>query len=178
MAATPSSAYSYDPAFSIRSEKPAVDSARLQKSLETLFPDLLLHGTRSCLLGMTSSLTKVSGKAHDFFSHLSQALAFDRMMRSFMRFTAAASPFPVEFGNLWSGMMQPASPWGFPMQQPKPASALGFFTPSQPQMAGYGSPGMRFPSGGFQPPAQRPSASWPDYGMMMFAPMAMLAAFS
>jgi hypothetical protein len=172
MAAVSAPAYFYDPAFSARSEKPAVDSARLQKSLETLFPDLLLHGTRSCLLGMTSSLTKVSGRAHDFFSHLSQALAFDRMMRSFMRFTAAVSPFPADFGNLWSGMLLPTSPWGFPIQQPKPASALGFFTPPQSQMTGYGSPGMPFL------PAQRPAATWPDYVMMMFAPMAMLAAFS
>jgi hypothetical protein len=176
MAAIADLTHFYDPTFSTRSEKPAVDSARLQRSLDTLFPDLLLHGTRSCLLGMTSSLTKVSGKAHDFFSHLSQALAFDRMMRSFMRFTAAVSPFPADFGNLWSGMLMPASPWGFPMQQPKPASAMGFFT--QPQPAGYGSRGMSFLPARFQPSASRPAASWPDYGMMMFAPMAMLAAFS
>jgi hypothetical protein len=176
MAAVPALAHFDDPTFSAWNEKPAVDPTRLQKSLETLFPDLLLHGTRSCLLNMTSSLTKVSGRAYDFFSHLSQALAFERMMRSFMRFTAAASPFPVDFGSLWSGMLMPASPWGFPMQQPKPAPALGFFTP-QPEIANYRLPAMPFLPAGFQPPAPPPAASWPDYGMMMFAPMAMLAAF-
>jgi hypothetical protein len=152
-------------------EKPAVDPARLQRSLETLFPDLLLHGTRSCLLGMTTSLTKVSGQAHDYFSRLSQVLAFERMMRSFIRLTAAVSPFSIDFGNLWSSAL-------LPVPQAKHSSGLGFFAPFQPQPALSHAPGMPFLPVGFQPqsPAPRPVLPWPDYGMMMIVPMALLAA--
>lgn len=164
-----------------RSAAPAVPAGQLQRSLETLFPDILLHGTRSCLLSMTTSLTKVSGEAHDYFSRLSQMLAFERMIRSFVRLTAAVSPFPVEFGNVWGGALlsapQPPSPWGFPASQAKPLPAMGFFAPFQPQASVRSQArAMPFLPAGFQPPAPRPTPQWPDYGMMMLMPMALLAA--
>src|SRR5262245_60979210 len=98
---------------------PDDEAAKLHKSLQTVFPDLLVHGTRGALLSMTTSLTKVSGQAHRYFARVSQMLAFERMMRSFMRLTAAMSPFPIDLSaaNCWSylllGARQEPSPWAF-----------------------------------------------------------------
>jgi hypothetical protein len=161
---------------------PAVDPDKLQKSLETLFPDLVVHGTRSCLLGMTTSLTKVGGETHQYFTRLSQVLAFERMMRGFMRFAEAVSPFPIDQGHMWSGAFLPApqhpSPWGFPPQQQKPVPAYGFFAPLQvPKPAPVPSPMNAFLPAIFQQvDARRPASAWPDYGPMMFIPMALMAA--
>jgi hypothetical protein len=181
MAAVPAFAYFSTPSSPARSEKPVVDPDHLQRSLETLFPDMLLHGTRSCLLSMTTSLTRVSGQAYDYFSRLSQMLAFERMMRGFIRL--ATAPFPPEFSNFWTAALlqaapQPASPWAFPAQQAKPAPAFGFFAPFQTHPAPRQMPALPFLPVGFQPqpPAQRNPSPWPDYGMMMIVPMAMLAA--
>lgn len=54
---------------------------------DTLFarvlPDFVLEAARTTLLYSTSSLTKVASRAHQFFSRVSSALAFGRLMRAF-----------------------------------------------------------------------------------------------
>lgn len=91
-------------------------TSRLRGSLEELFPDLLVKNTRNFLLTATSALTKVGGQANGYFSRLSQALTFERMMRDFLRLTAWTSPFPLpSASDFWRTMFlpptQPASPW-------------------------------------------------------------------
>jgi hypothetical protein len=182
------------------------ESNKLQRSLETLFPDMLLHGAHSTLLGMTTSLTKVSSQTHQYFSRVTQILAFDRMMRNFMRMTAAMLPFPVEFGaaQYWANILAPQpqapSPWAFPVQQPHPAHVLPFFAnvfqpqpapPSrnaampffgnafqpQPALPGHNA-AMPFFANVFQPqpPAPSKASPWPDYSELMIVPMALLMA--
>jgi hypothetical protein len=165
---------------------PPDERGKLQRSLETLFPDMLVHGTHSTLLGMTSSLTKVSGRTHQYFSRVSQILAFERMMRSFVRMTAAMSPFPVDAGaaNYWTNMMMPqqqaASPWAFPAPQPKPSNVLPFFPNLfQPQPAKPAAPALpAFFANPFQQqaPAASQASVWPDYSALMIVPMALMMA--
>lgn len=172
------------------------EAAKLQKSLQTLFPDLLVHGTRSALLSMTTSLTKVSGQTHRYFARVSQMLAFERMMRSFMRLTAAMSPFPIDFSaaNCWSHMLTASqhapSPWGcldpaHPSQAPSPWSYL---TPQQPQMPpspwSYLIPApqpqapavMPFFPNTMQPGSAAQPQAWPDYSPLFIIPVALIAA--
>jgi hypothetical protein len=160
------------------------ESSKLQRSLETLFPDLLVHGTHSTLLGMTTSLTKVGSQAHRYFSRVSQILAFERMMRSFVRLAGAMSPFPVDFGaaQSWTNMFMPqqqnSSPWAFPPQQPAQANALPFFpSPFQPKPAANPAPTMPFFASAFQPQTTASGQmAWPDYSALMIVPMALLMA--
>jgi hypothetical protein len=143
-------------------------SARLQKSLETLFPDLLVHGTRNCLLSMTTSLTKVSGQAHQYFARVSQVLAFERMMRNFMQMAAAVSPFPMNAlaANAWSGMFgasqQMPSPWSYLLQPPKSQNPV--FAPFLANA---------FPSRDGRASQVQP---WSDYHSLLVVPLAFLVA--
>jgi hypothetical protein len=176
---------------------PADESTRLQRSLETLFPDLLVHGTRNALLSMTTSLTKVSDQAHRYFARVSQMLAFERMMRSFMRLTAAVSPFPMDFGaaNCWSQMFmapQPAAlPWAnfAPTHQLQAPSPWAYFAPQQPQTPpspwsylipaqSQSSAMMQFFANALQPEptAAGQSQAWPGYNPLFIVPIALLAA--
>ena len=141
-------------------------SSKLQEALGTLFPDLLVHGTRNALLSMTTSLTKVSGHAHQYFARVSQVLAFERMMRSFARLTAAVSPFPMDFiaANCWNALFpsgqQISSPWSYPVAPSRPPVAMMPFLPNA-----------------FQPrPANpNPMQAW-DYSPLFIVPMALLIA--
>jgi len=47
------------------------------------FPDYLVYVTRETLLGSTTSLSRVSDGAHNFFLQARQMMAADRMMRTF-----------------------------------------------------------------------------------------------
>jgi hypothetical protein len=168
------------------SPMPADASTKLQRSLETVFPDMLVHGTHSTLLGMTTSLTRVGSQTHQYFTRVSQILAFERMMRSMMRLTAAMSPFPVDFGAAtgWTSMFMPQqpripSPWALPAPQAKPAAALPFLAAFQPPAA------MPQPLSAanlfgtaFQPQAAAPAkaSAWPDYSELMIVPMALIMA--
>jgi hypothetical protein len=141
-------------------------SARLQKSLETLFPDLLVHGTRNCLLSMTTSLTKISGQAHQYFARVSQVLAFERMMRNFMQMAAAMSPFSMDVAaaNAWSGLFggqQMPSPWNYlqPAQPQNPIFASLFANAFQSRDNSRGQ---------VQP--------WSDYHSLLIVPLAFLVA--
>lgn len=158
-----------------RPSQPAEAAAKLRQSLGTLFPDLLVHGTRNCLLHMTTSLTKVSGRVHDYFARVSQVLAFERMMREFMRMGMAMSAFPMEFmaatawGNMFGMNQRAPSPWNYLQQSPRtlPAPMLSFFG-----------------GGGFQPqsqPQHAPSSQprlepWSDYHSLLVVPLAFLLA--
>lgn len=165
---------------------PSGESGKLQRSLETLFPDLLIHGTHSTLLGMTTSLTKVSGRTHQYFSRVSQILAFERMMRSFMRMTAAMSPFPIDAGaaNYWTSMFMPqqqaASPWAFALPKPQQTNALPFFSnPFQPQTPKPAAPTLpAFFANAFQQQtaASSQATAWSDYSALMIVPMALMMA--
>jgi hypothetical protein len=149
-------------------------SAKLQKSLATLFPDLLVHGTRNWLLNVTTALTKVSGQAHRYFARLSYALAFERMVRSFMQLTATVSAFPMDFGaaNGWSGLFLPgpqtAAPWGY--------SAPKQLQPPATHFAGMSLPAMYPPAMSLLAGPASPSQSWADYSAMFIVPLALLAA--
>jgi hypothetical protein len=147
---------------------------KIERALASLFPDLLVYGTRTHLLNMTTALTKVSGRAHDYFARLSQILAFERMMRSFFSFAAATSPFfaPVASftadafaANCWKGLLLPA--------QPSPPSSWGYAAPTLQQPLS-----MPFLAAAFQTlnPAHRHQQSWPDYSSMFFVPVALWAA--
>jgi hypothetical protein len=174
---------------------PADESTRLQRSLETLFPDLLLHGTRNALLSMTTSLTKASDQTHRYFARVNQMLAYERMMRSFMRLTAAVSPFPMDFGaaNRWSQMFmapqqaalpwanfapayQSSSPWAYlaPQQPQTPPSPWNFLIPAQSQSSAI----QQFFANVLQleSAAARQSQAWPDYNPLFIVPIALLAA--
>jgi hypothetical protein len=178
---------------------PAASSEKLQESLKTLFPDLMVHGTRSYLLNVTTALTKAGNRSHQYFGRVSNILAFERMMREFMQLTAAVSPFPMNFAaaNCWNGMFMPGqsapSPWAFPSTTAQPANpALSFlsggFQPQQPAsnpMQFWGTPAPAQPAnpmslfaGAFQPQsaAARQAAPWSDYNALSFVPMAFLAA--
>lgn len=157
-------------AFSVDRPPASAGAANLQRSLETLFPDLLIHGTRHALLSMTTSLTKVSDRAHQYFSKVSQVLAFERMMRSFVQLSAAMSPFPLDLiaANCWNTLLPPSlkanASWTYPAAprlQPQRAPAM-----------------MPFLSPLFQPPrAASPSdaRTW-DYSPLFIVPMALLMA--
>ena len=168
MAAVPALARSNSllPSGAVRGQSvPADPSAKLDKALKTLFPDLLVHGTHNTLLSMTSSLTKVSGQAHQYFARVSHVLAFERMMRNFAQLTAAMSPFPMD-ANYWNALFrsgpQAPAPWPYaaPQLPPQPASTLMPFLPDvfQPR-----------------PPAPRPMQAW-DYSALFIVPMALLIA--
>ncbi len=170
MAAVPALMRSYNsllPKFpSYSSEALADEPSKLDGALKTLFPDLLVHGTRSYLLGMTSSLTKVSSQAHQYFTRLSQVLAFERMMRSFVRLTAAVSPFPIDTAalNYWNGLFlsgpQAAAAWGYPAAKPQ-VPALPFFGGTAAQ----------------RPAAMGQMPAWSDYNAALFIlPATLLAA--
>jgi hypothetical protein len=143
-----------------------VDSGKLDGALKTLFPDLLVHGTRSYLLGTTASLSKVSTQAHHYFTRISQILAFERMMRSFARLPGAASPFPVDtalnyWGVLFLAHQATSGVWGYPAPKPAQQPVLPFFGAmlGQPQMT----------------PSVAPA--WSDYASLFTIPAAaMLAA--
>lgn len=175
-------------------------SDKLQKSLDDLFPDLMVEGTRSYLMNVTTSLTKASSRAHDYFSRVSHMLAFERMMRNFMQLTAAVSPFPMNAmaANCWNGMFmsgnQPApAPWGLPAASAQPANpALAFFAGamqpnptapnavhawSLPASTQQSNPLSLF-AGMFQPQkaASSHNQPWSDYNALLVVPMVYLAA--
>jgi hypothetical protein len=181
--------------------KPApTSSEKLQKSLDGLFPDMMVEGTRSYLLNVTTSLTKASSRAHDYFSRVSHMLAFERMMRSFMQLTAAVSPFPMNAmaANCWNGMFMPGgkgapSAWGLPSASAQPVNpALAFFSNAmQPQpaapnaMQAWGLPASTQQSnplslfaGMFeqQKTASSQNQPWSDYNGLLIVPMIYLAA--
>jgi hypothetical protein len=165
MAAVPALAYFPNSAMSSQRKAGKVDPSKLERALETLFPDLLVHGTRSYLLGMTTSLTKVSTQAHQYFTRFSQVLAFERMMRSFARLTAAASPFPVDTAlNYWGGLFlanqATSGVWGYTAPKPAQPQALPFFGAmlGQPQVAPNAIP------------------AWSDYASLFMVPAAALFA--
>jgi hypothetical protein len=93
---------------------------------EQSFPDYIVDVTRNSLLSFTTSLTKVSSQAHDYFSRLSAALAFERMMRNCMGWMMPGfnppSPMgvaPMGFGmsNMWEF---PSMFAGIPLAAPQP----------------------------------------------------------
>jgi hypothetical protein len=145
-------------------------AAKLQKALEVLFPDLLVHGTRNALLSMTTSLTKVSDRAHQYFARVSQVLAFERMMRSFVQLSAAMSPFPMNMitANCWNSLLPPSlqahASWTY-------SAAYRLQTQRAPST-------MTFLSQLFQPPTSASSSdarTW-DYSPLFIVPMALLIA--
>jgi hypothetical protein len=157
---------------------PKEPAEKLQSALTNLFPDLLVYGTHNNLLSMTTALTKVSGRAHQYFARLSQILAFERMMRSFFRFAAAASPFFAPVSAFSSDFLISES-WkrlffiGGHHTQSAPWPYLPYASATLPS-----PPGMPFLSSAFQlqTPAARHAQSWPDFTAMFFLPMALWAA--
>jgi hypothetical protein len=88
----------------------------------------LLDVTHKALLSFTTSLTKVSTQVHDFFSGLSQYLAFERFMRTCFGWAMpAASPFDLGSGgaqiwpmiaNFWFPFIAQPQPQLQPQPQP------------------------------------------------------------
>jgi hypothetical protein len=62
---------------------------------DKLAPDFMVTATRSALLAMTTSLTRVSDRVHGVCQRLNQALAFDRMMRAMFPWAAPRDPFDL-----------------------------------------------------------------------------------
>jgi hypothetical protein len=70
--------------------------------LDKISPELMVTVTRSALLAMTTSLTRVSTRVHGACQQLSQALAFDRMMRSMFPWAMpTADPFDFSEMGAW-----------------------------------------------------------------------------
>jgi hypothetical protein len=116
----------------------------LSRLLDKIAPEFLVTVTRSALLAMTTSLTRVSTRMYGACQQLGQVLAFDRMARAmfpwaapafdpfyfsdlgswftggaFDRATTNAAPFPLASLFWWTGFCQPApagasNPW-FPL---------------------------------------------------------------
>ena len=59
------------------------------------FPAYIVDVTRNALLSFTTSLTKASSQAHDFFSKLGQYFAFERMMRNCFGWVTPHAPSSI-----------------------------------------------------------------------------------
>lgn len=80
---------------------------------EQSFPEYIVDVTRNSLLSFTTSLTKVSSQAHTYFSRLSAALAFERMMRDCMGWMMPGFNPPSPMGTAPMGFGMP-NMWEFP----------------------------------------------------------------
>lgn len=90
------------------------------------FPDYLVYMTRNSLYASTTSLSKISASVHEFFLQLSAMLAFERMVRSFWAWSAAAR-----------------APWLYAVQQPWPW--LGPVTHQKQPLPFWGANGPALP---------------------------------
>ena len=140
-------------------------SIRLSKPCSPIF---WFPGTRGYLRGTTASLSKVSTQAHQYFTRLSQILAFERMIRSFARLTVAASPFPVDTAlNYWGSLFLADQPtpgvWGYPASKPAQPPVSPFFGAmlGQPQTGPGASPAWSDHSSLFMMPAAAMMAAAP-----------------
>lgn len=77
----------------------------LSSLLDKISPDFLVTVTRSALLAMTTSLSRVSTRVYGACQQLNQALAFDRMTRAMFPWAAPArDPFDFsQFGHWFTG---------------------------------------------------------------------------
>jgi hypothetical protein len=80
----------------------AARKERLSALLDKIAPEFMVTATRSALLAMTTSLTKVSTRVHGICQQMNQALAFDRMMRSVFPWAMPAhDPFDISGMDSW-----------------------------------------------------------------------------
>ncbi len=102
------------------------------------FPAYFVDITRNALLSFTTSLTKASSQAHDFFSKLGQYFAFERLMRDCFGWMAPRAPASIGLGvPQW-----PAPQWLTPVPQParpQPRAVswwgMGMLAPPKPEPA-------------------------------------------
>lgn len=73
----------------------------LSSLLDKISPDFLVTVTRSALLAMTTSLSRVSGRVYGACQQLNQVLAFDRMARTMFPW-ASPTCDPFDFSGLGS----------------------------------------------------------------------------
>lgn len=143
----------------------ATESKKKAPSAEPLpddLPDYLVYVTRNALLAGTTSLTKASTEAYDFFTKLCQFLAFERFMRSVAAWwMPGMTPF----------YMNGVQPWmiAAPQQQPTLLPFWGFGAPLAP--AKVQNP---FAVNIQQPPRAAASPA-SDFAAMMAIPAAFLA---
>jgi hypothetical protein len=122
----------------------AAKKEKLSTILDKISPEFMVTATRSALLAMTTSLTRVSTRVHGVCQQLSHALAFDRMMRSMFPWAMPnADPFDFSEAGAWftGGALRrsPLAPASFP-SAPSVAPAfwwLGFArtTPAKAQFS-------------------------------------------
>jgi hypothetical protein len=77
----------------------AAKKEKMSALLDKISPEFMVTATRSALLAMTTSLTRVSTRVHGACQQLSNALAFDRMMRSMFPW-AMPTPDPFDFAQM------------------------------------------------------------------------------
>jgi hypothetical protein len=113
-------------------------SAKTRPGSRQAAPDV----TRNALLSFTTSLTKVSTQAHEFFSKLGQYFVFERMMRDCFGWAMPAGPAALGLGVMHWPLLQWFSPvppqlkqqpkatrgwWGTePLAPPRPEPAPSF----------------------------------------------------
>jgi len=127
------------------------------------FPEYIVDVTRKSLLSFTTSLTKVSSQAHDFFASINFYFAFERMTRNcfgWMMPTAGAAPM----GPM--GMAMPQM-WAMP-DWFAPAPRLS----AQPKaLEWFGAQLLALPKPQPKPaPMMGMAANMPDYGAMLALP--------
>jgi hypothetical protein len=120
-----------------RGERKMRDASAL---LDRIAPEFLVTVTRSALLAMTTSLTKVSARVYGACQQLNQVLAFGRMARAMFPWAGpACNPFDLsEFGSWLIGDAFKRAPAG-----PAPFSFASLFWWTafrQPALARFSNP--------------------------------------
>jgi hypothetical protein len=144
------------------------------------FPEYIVDVTRNSLLSLTTSLTKVSSQAHDFFARMSAALAFERMMRSCMGWFMPGFAAPSPMGAM--GMDAVATmPMGLAISQmwgiPGTLSSGPQFAPMQQPKAPtwFGAELFALPKPEPKPAPRAVAADLPVYGALFALPAAFFA---
>jgi hypothetical protein len=168
----------------------AVSAAKKEKVsalLDKISPEFMVTVTRSALLAMTTSLTRVSTRMHGACQQLSHALAFDRMMRSMFPWAMPnADPFDFSQMGAWftgGGLKKqpvaPASFYGAPSFYSAPAIEPAFWWPGFPEPARAKAPLSPFSADFWAAPLSRPantqftpSGAFPAPVFGLFAAMA------
>jgi hypothetical protein len=135
--------------------------------LDKISPEFMVTATRSALLAMTTSLTRVSTRVHGACQQLSHALAVDRMMRSMFPWAMpSADPFDFSQMGAWftggrtrKHSVAPASFYGAPSLYSAPAVEPAFWWPGLPEAARAKAPASPFFADFWAAPLSRPASA-------------------
>lgn len=181
-------------ALPMRKAKP--ERANSERWKDQSFPEYIVDVTRNSLLSFTTSLTKVSSEAHDFFARINAMLAFERMMRTCMGWMMPgfAAPSAMDMGMAMGAQMGMApmgvAPVG--MAMPPMWGGANWFgampqlmcapqpKPQPKALSWFGADLLALPKSQQPAPQPKPAplgavADLPIYGAMLALPAAFLA---